>query len=467
MACNLALTAAIAVILLFLYLYKLKNAMTSIPEEARAWRPRPWTAEEIRETYETICRKPIDFTRHLPAKLERRYIVVGGSGLVGGDIVLQLLARGQSPSSIRIVDFSEPSRSDLLEGAAAKTDHVKTDIAEPSSVEAAFTKPWPSDVAGLPLTVFHTAATIRPGERSMLFWDRTARVNVDGTENVLAAAKDAGADVFVATSSSSVALRPVCDERDFDRPLRPHGEYFANYAYSKAIAERKVCTANSPGFRTGVIRPGNGIYGLPTDQICGPTLSEPKSASFSAHTIQNFVSGRNVSLGHLLFEAALAGPTVPKCAGRPLVVTDNGPPTQFADFFRAAELLTDPPVEVAVVSSLVMYLLAHVVEGWAILLARVPILTRLGLSEPKGPVRHLQPAIWTPSAFVMIDDTAARKSVEEGGLGYVGACTTMEGVCEQIRDRNRSQVGQSLKSGAGGVAKTILETDLLEEHVGA
>ncbi|KAK7739961.1 hypothetical protein SLS53_005555 [Cytospora paraplurivora] len=481
----MVLAAAIAVILLFLYLYKLKNAMTSIPEEALAWRPRPWTAKEIRETYETVCRKPIDFTRHLPAKLERRYIVVGGSGLVGGDIVLQLLARGQSPSSIRIVDFTEPSRSDLLEGAAAKTDYVKTDIAEPSSVKAAFTKPWPSDVAGLPLTVFHTAATIRPGERSMLFWDRTARVNVNGTENVLAAAKDAGADVFVATSSSSVSLRPVrflippwrshpynkfqvCDERDFDRPLRPHGEYFANYAYSKAIAERKVCAANSPGFRTGVIRPGNGIYGSPTDQICGPTLSEPKSASFSAHTIQNFVSGRNVSLGHLLFEAALAGPTVPKCAGRPLVVTDNGPPPQFADFFRAAELLTDPPVEVTVVSSLMMYLLAHVVEGWAILLARVPILTSmLGLSEPKGPVRHLQPAIWTPSAFVMIDDTAARKSVEEGGLGYVGACTTLEGVCEQIRDRNRSQVGKGVKSGAGGVAKTLLETDLLEEHVGA
>lgn len=197
---------------------------------------------------------------------------------------------------------------------------------------------------------------------------------------------------------------------------------------------------------------------------CGPTLSEPRSASSSAHTIQNFVSGRNVSLGHLLFEAALAGPAVPRCAGRPLCVADNGPPPQFANFFRAAELLTDPPVAVTAVSPLAMYLLAHVVEGWAVLLARVPALTSmLGLREPKGPMRHLQPAIWTPSAFVMIYDTAARKSVEKGGLGYVGACITMEGVCEQIR----CQVGRGVKSGAGGVAKTILETDLLEEHVGA
>lgn len=83
MACDLVLAAAIAVILPSLYLYKLNNAMTSIPEEALAWRPRPWTAEEIRETYDNVCRKPIDFTRHLPPKLERRYIVVGGSGQSG------------------------------------------------------------------------------------------------------------------------------------------------------------------------------------------------------------------------------------------------------------------------------------------------------------------------------------------------------------------------------------------------
>ena len=32
------------------------------------------------ETFERIEKKPIDFTPHLPPKLERRYIVVGASG---------------------------------------------------------------------------------------------------------------------------------------------------------------------------------------------------------------------------------------------------------------------------------------------------------------------------------------------------------------------------------------------------
>ncbi|KUI66722.1 Short-chain dehydrogenase/reductase family 42E member 1 [Cytospora mali] len=483
MAFDLVVAAAIAVLLLSLYLYKLNKAMTSIPEDVHAWRPRAWTDEEIRETYERVCKEPIDFAKHLPPKLERRYIVVGGSGLVGGDIVLHLLARGQPPSSIRIVDFSKPSRSDMLDGPATKADYVKTDITDPTSVEAAFSKPWPSDVANLPLTVFHTAAVIRPGERSMLFWDRTRRVNVDGTQNVLAGARAAGADILVATSSASLSLRPVrflippwrahpdgwlqvCDERDFDRPQRPHGDYFANYAYSKAIAERTVCGANAPGFRTGVIRPGMGIYGLPTDVICGPALREQKVVTFMAHVVQNFVSGWNVSLAHLLFEAALAGPAVPGCAGRPLVVTDAGPPPQWNDFFRAAGLLAATPLDVTVVSPLLMYLLAHVVEGWAILLARVPFLTRLGLSEPQGPIQSLQPAIWTPGAFVMVDDGAARRSVEEGGLGYKGVCTTLEGMCEQIRDWNRSQGGENVNGSVHKVdKKSILEADLVEAHI--
>lgn len=527
MAFNAIMAAAIAVLLLSLYLFKLNKAMTSIPDEAHALRPHPWTEAEIRQTYERVCKEPIDFTKRLPPKLERKYIIVGGSGqsrvcprhgrrkrlcrwfsenqsltrfilgLVGGDIVLQLLARGQPPSSIRIVDFSKPSRADLLEGPATKVDYVKTDITDSSSVEAAFTKPWPSEAADLALTVFHTAAIIRPGERSMLFWKRTSRVNIDGTENVLAAAKAAGADIFVATSSASVSLRPVgffippwqrypngwhqiCDERDFDRPLRPHAEYFANYAYSKAIAERKVCGANSPAFRTGTIRPGNGIYGLPTDVICGSMLREQKAVSFSGPVIQNFVSGWNVSLAHLLFEAALAndagGPadTLPKCAGRPMVVTDAGPPPSWNDFFRAAKAVAATPLEVTLVSPLALYLFAHAVEFWAVLLARVPALTtRLGLREPRGPAQHLQPAIWTPSAFVMVVDEAARRGVAEGGIGYEPGCTSLEGFCEQLREWNRSQgPGEGVVVGAAGAGadkvgrkRSLLEADLVEKHL--
>lgn len=88
---------------------------------------------------------------------------------------MHLIMRGESTSTIRIVDFTPPSRPELLE-----VGFVKTDISDRSSVKAAFTTPWPSsEVSKLPLTVFHTAAVIRPAERSLLVWDRTSGVNVD------------------------------------------------------------------------------------------------------------------------------------------------------------------------------------------------------------------------------------------------------------------------------------------------
>lgn len=488
MGLNVVATVATAVVaLLSLYLYRLNRAMKDVPEEAWAWRGRPWTESEIQETYERMSSQPIDFAKVLPPKLDRRYIVCGGSGLVGGDIVLNLLSRGQSPSSIRILDFSKPSRSDMTRGEVAAVDYVKTDITDPASVEAAFAKPWPGDVARLPLTVFHTVATIRPGERSLLLWERTSRVNIDGTRHVLAAAREAGADIFVATSSASVSLQParflippwasrphgyfqICDERDFDRPLKPHGGFFSNYAYSKAIAEREVCSANGPGFRTGCIRPGNGIYGQPTDVICGSMLKQQKVASFTPQIIQKQVSGWNVSAAHLAFEAALMpkpgaedSAPMPRCAGRPYVVTDTGPAIQWYDFFRAAKQLAVTPMEVTELAPLPLYLIAHLVEGWSLLLARAPFLARLGLHEPRGPARDLQPSIFTPAAFIMVVDEEARKTVEDGGIGYKGLCTTLEGVCDQIWRWNQEQ-----ENVANGVTrKSILEADIVETHVAA
>ncbi len=164
--------------------------------------------------------------------------------MVGGDIVLQLLQRGQSPQSIRILDFQPVTRKDLLKQASG-VDFVKTDITSSASVEAAFSKPWPASVAKSPLTVYHTAAKISPGERSLLVYDRVERVNVLGTANVLGAAKTASSDIFVSTASASIALVPakfwiwpwqskvegnlqIVDESDFDAPLRPHGNYFSN-----------------------------------------------------------------------------------------------------------------------------------------------------------------------------------------------------------------------------------------------
>jgi hypothetical protein len=62
------------------------------------------------------------------------------------------------------------------------------------------------------------------------------------------------------------------------------------------------------------------------------------------------------------------------------------------------------------------------------------VLGRLGLKEPTGQISMLQPStVVSSSVFQFADDGPARKSVEDGGLGYRGVCTTLDGMVNQCR----------------------------------
>ncbi|KAL8383444.1 hypothetical protein RB595_010577 [Gaeumannomyces hyphopodioides] len=340
--------------LALLYLVVLNWAMCRTPAQMRRVAQRPWTKKRLNTQYVRLRRKPITIAStaaQLAPKLDRRYVVTGGSGLVGGYMVLQLLARGQPPESIRIVDFQKPHRNGMAVGPAADVDFARADISSAAAVNAAFARPWPRSVAHLPLTVFHTAAIIVPSDRSDLIYGVCRSVNVDGTANVVNAARAAGADVLISTSSGSVSVRPVrfwlapwellwsgprrcvqvLDERDFFAPLRPHGDYFGNYPASKAAAERLVCAANSDAMRTGCIRPANTIYGNPTDNTVGGPLTMGLYPVWMHHVVQSFVHGLNCGAAHLDFEAVLARPASASSpqAGRPFTVTDPNPPIRF------------------------------------------------------------------------------------------------------------------------------------------
>ena len=63
-----------------LYLYKINASMRSVPAEIAQLSPHRWTKEEIKETYERLKKQPLDFDKLLPPRLDRRYVVVGGSG---------------------------------------------------------------------------------------------------------------------------------------------------------------------------------------------------------------------------------------------------------------------------------------------------------------------------------------------------------------------------------------------------
>lgn len=72
--------AGVFVALVSYYFWHLNRALSGIPDEASKVSPHRWTPEEIKATYAKVAKNPIDDTAHLPPKLERRYIVVGGSG---------------------------------------------------------------------------------------------------------------------------------------------------------------------------------------------------------------------------------------------------------------------------------------------------------------------------------------------------------------------------------------------------
>lgn len=193
---------------------------------------------------------------------------------MGGTIVRHLIAKGEEPTAIRILDLKAPCLEFLNQGVT----YIKTDITDESSVLHGFSQSWSSSVGKLPLSVFHTAAVISACERYKDFLSLYIKVNVDGTRNCLNAAKKLGASCFVSTSSGSIALRPVSfwvspwDElpknilqmiNDETKDPDAHEGFFSNYAASKAEAERLVRSANDPksDFRTGCLRPINAVYG--------------------------------------------------------------------------------------------------------------------------------------------------------------------------------------------------------------
>ncbi|KAJ5157415.1 uncharacterized protein N7482_008515 [Penicillium canariense] len=444
-----------SLVLAALYLYHVNAAMKRVPEEARKSSPHRWTVDEVKAAYKRTVEIPVDITSSLPPKQSRRYVVVGGSGLVGGWIVSHLLARGENPASLRVLDLLSPTQDVLDQGVA----FVKTDITDELAVTTAFEQPWPASVANLPLTVFHTAATIRPSERLETFLPLCAKVNIDGTKNVLYASKKCGATCFVSTSSGSVSLhkpgfwiapwetvprRAMQILSDDAKLPQRHDEFFGNYAVTKAEAERIVRSADDPanGFRTGCIRPANGIYGIGSDAsmtITGVYLRSGGSPTWLAPVIQSFVNAENVSLAHLLYEQRLLeqsqpSSNLPNTGGQAFVVTDPNPAISFGDIYTLLDTLAKTPVSFPTLQPAPLLLLAYLVEAYVYVQhALLPWL----LPRLTGDVVQIQPSLFAISdVFCVADDSRARRAPEEGGLGYRPEITTLQGMCKQLVDWN-------------------------------
>jgi nucleoside-diphosphate-sugar epimerase len=148
-------------------------------------------------------------------------LVTGGGGFIGSALVRALLARG---AKVRVLDnFATGNRANLLE-VADEVEIVEGELRSYERVHAG--------MRGIEL-VFHQAA-LPSVPRSVQDPLTTSAVNVDGTLNVLLAARDEGVRRLIFASSSSV----YGEEGELPRRESQRANPMSPYAVSKLAAER-------------------------------------------------------------------------------------------------------------------------------------------------------------------------------------------------------------------------------------
>ena len=159
-----------------------------------------------------------------------KVLVTGASGLLGRAVAAELLAAGHEVRCFQ----RRPSQ------VAGASDSLGS-VTDPDAVARA--------VSGQDAVV-HLAAKVSLAGDPADF----DRVNVGGTRNLLAAARDAGVERFVYVSSPSVAHSGASIVGDDALPADPaHAR--GDYARTKASAELLALAADSPEFRVVAVRP--------------------------------------------------------------------------------------------------------------------------------------------------------------------------------------------------------------------
>jgi UDP-glucose 4-epimerase len=183
-----------------------------------------------------------------------RTLVTGGAGFIGSNLVDTLLARGDD---VAVLDDLSTGRRSNLEGALERGAALhRADVREATAVREI--------VAGeRPAAIFHLAAHIDV-RRSVADPGFDARINVEGTINLLEAAREAGVQRFVFASTGGAIYGESdvvpTDETVAPSPLAPYGQ-------SKYAAEGYCrLAARLHGLSTVSLRYAN-VYGPRQDPL--------------------------------------------------------------------------------------------------------------------------------------------------------------------------------------------------------
>jgi dihydroflavonol-4-reductase len=216
-------------------------------------------------------------------------LVTGAAGFLGSHVARQLVARGEEVRVLLRASSSNRAISDL------SLEYVTGDLRDVGSLERA--------LAGV-RRVFHVAADYR-------LWAKNPQdiydSNVRGTRNLLAAAKKAGIEQLIYTSTvATIAVdRPQLPNEFTDSKLK---EMVGHYKRSKWMAEQEVVKAAKEGLPA--------IVAMPTTPV-GPWDWKPTP---TGKIILDFLNGKMP--GYV--ETGLNFVGVEECAAGHLLVSEKG-----------------------------------------------------------------------------------------------------------------------------------------------
>jgi dihydroflavonol-4-reductase len=220
-------------------------------------------------------------------------LVTGATGFVGAAVARALHAAGWQ---VRVLVRSGANRSNLQ---PLEAEIVEGDLAEVAALERAL-----EGCAGL----FHVAADYRLGARDPRPLYRT---NVEGTRNILNAARAAGVPRIVYTSSvATIGIPPDGSPGNEQTPVGL-SNMIGHYKRSKYLAEEAVRDAARMGMSVVIVNPstpvGPGdVKPTPTGQLVLDAASGRMPAYVD--TGLNIVHVDDVAAGHLLaFDRGRAG----------------------------------------------------------------------------------------------------------------------------------------------------------------
>lgn len=249
-----------------------------------------------------------------------RVLVTGGTSLLGGAVARRLHDRGDEVTVFQ----RRPSGMDMAERLG--------DVGDREAV-AAVTR-------GVDAVVHLAAKVAATGS-----WEEFERVNVQGTENVVEAAKATGVVRFVHVSSPSVAHSGTSLVGAAAEPANPVTAR-GHYATSKAQGELLALAATSDRMRVVAIRP-HLVWGPGDTQLVGRIVERARTGRLA-------IVGTGAALIDTTYIDNAADAVVaavdraPELGGRPLVVS-NGQPRPVAELLtRIATAAGLPPPRIKV-----------------------------------------------------------------------------------------------------------------------